>query len=1115
MGRSRLKGYVLALLVLTMTLLSAGKALAADTYDVWVGGVQVTDTNKDNVLAGTANDGMVTFTPADATAGTSAKLTLGADRNSNVSVSGVADEHHGAAIQSDGDITITVPGIATLTGASCTSGRAVGIYSGGSLTLYEGYSDGITVTAGDSVGSVVGDDFSAAIFAVGDISMSNCGTVTATGGGGMTYSYGVYAMGSISLEGNPVNLNANGGAGTSWSIGIRAAGDLKANRDVHLIAHGADVSDGSSIGIFAQSLTLAEWTPIVEAYGGAATSSSGVIVTGSNGTGITIADYSTFVAQGADAEEESFGIFCINATDLVSVSGSCYVKATGGATDATSGTSEGILGQLSYQGSEDEGTTLIAASGAAQTSKAFSTAPQVSGSYRWLTDTTSTWQDGTTNPYRYSGDERSVTLEGMGFLVWVAGRQVTMSNMGDVLGDGKVSFVPATDGKSLGTLSLDNASITYPYAASPYSRCPAIYSFGSLTIDIAGKNTVVGGTEGANSYNSEASGIMTLPHNGFGGTGDSLTVTGDGTLNVSATAPDLVNVVAILVGNAGKGSLTVSGKARVIAAAPTSQTYLSTGVEAGDITLADEALLRGTGGENRSSVGINGMYSISISGDSELDGFGADAMMSSSGVLSSVVKVSDEATLVAHGGSTTGTRGVSCGLALLESEATLDVSGGTLDLRSGSSVISLACNKAPNLMYAPYQWKTADADLWTDSTEKAYSYDVEQTYIRIAPVDYDVSVGGVEVNSLNKDDVLGDGTVSFTPSSDGKSLGTLSLNGAHVEGGIRAGGALAIDLMGDNAVNMTGDYYDSEIAGIQTEYSYSGSWKGGYAIAVTGSGSLVVNSSTEDYADRVIGIRAGEDGNDDLTISDSAHVNATAANGEGATYGVWARNVALSGSSELDGLTSGNGSTGEMPAQSWGIFCDNLSVTGSSKVVGRGCDASFECYGIVADQSAKVADDATLEGTSGSSPGRDNDGISMGLSGALWDSTPTFVVTGGTVSLESGSASISEASDVAPDLSGYASYRWKIAEGDALTPSTKAAYSFDKSQTYIQIVPAADEPVTPVPGTPTPETQVAAESSTTPETGDGMAAPLAAGALAMTLAAADVFVAVRMRRSAR
>lgn len=1061
------------------------------TYDVWVGGVQVTSENMGDVLSGTGNTGLVTYDSDTHT------LTLG-DGTTAVSIAGVANSHHGAGIESMGDITIDVESTTTLTGASCDTGSVAGIYVQGDLTHFgEG---GLTVTAGDGRDVSDAGNFSAGIYVSGD-----------------------YHLG---IDGTRKFMNkaeATGGSGAPWSAGVWVDGSVIYYFEGILTAHGADNPGGTSVGVRAKGVRLYDYTAEIHAYGGAGTISAGIYLSATDAAGSTVVSVESFtdlVAQGGSATRESYGIRCANATDLVSLparAGSVInVTASAGTASDAKGTSVGVFGTVDFQAPEGGMPKLVATSAEATTSMALSSNPKTTGDFGWRTSAVPTWQPSATSPFQYSATERSVTLRYLALNVYVGGTEVTIANMDDVLGDGTVSFAPSYDGPTLGTLSLNGSHLKRH-----------IYAYGSIVIDLTGENTVdeVNDFEvyGLFTYGSDEDPL--LYGNG------SIAITGTGSLTISASVDEFggKGTSGIKAGEDGESDLTVSGSAKVSATARDSS-MSAYGIQAGAITVSDSAVLEGVGKrpedpESKANMtyGIK-CKSLSLSGKSGVEGEGSDAQRICCGIIADEVNVADEATLTAVSGNVLRNTPISSsvGLFISGSSSSFDVTGGTLDLRSGSSTTSLACNVAPNLTYAPYQWKTADADPWTYSTGTAYSYDAAQTYIRIAPVDYDVCVGGVEVNSLDKDDVLGDGTVSFTPSSDGKSLGTLSLRSAHVEGGIRAWGALTVDLAGDNVVDMTGDYYDTEIVGIQTEHSYSGSWKGGYAITVTGSGSLVVNASAEDYADKVIAIRAGDDGNDDLTISDSAHVSATAANGDGAAYGVLARDIVLSGSSELDGLTSGIGQSSEEPAQTWGIFCNNLSLAGSSKVVGRGCDAFFECYGIVADESARVADDATLEATSRSAPGRSNDGISMGLSGATWDSTPTFVVTGGTVNLESGSASISAASYIAPDLSGYASYRWKIAEGNALTSSTATAYAYDKSQTYIQIVPPAKEPVTPAPAvTPTPapvsapSTSAASVLAELPETGDDMTASLATSALVVALAVANVLVAVWMRRTTR
>ncbi len=104
--------------------------------------------------------------------------------------------------------------------------------------------------------------------------------------------------------------------------------------------------------------------------------------------------------------------------------------------------------------------------------------------------------------------------------IWVGGNQVTSDNMGalenldgiTVAEGGSVTFVPDDDDNG-GTLYLNNATITGDYA-----RARIRSEVSNLTIVLTGNNVITGG---------ENYGICSTPC-------ESLTITGDGTLDVSA-----------------------------------------------------------------------------------------------------------------------------------------------------------------------------------------------------------------------------------------------------------------------------------------------------------------------------------------------------------------------------------------------------------------------------------------------------------------------------------------------------------------------------------------------------------------------------------------------------
>ena len=112
---------------------------------------------------------------------------------------------------------------------------------------------------------------------------------------------------------------------------------------------------------------------------------------------------------------------------------------------------------------------------------------------------------------------------------------------------------------------------------------------------------------------------------------------------------------------------------------------------------------------------------------------------------------------------------------------------------------------------------------------------------------YDIWVGGVRVDSSNAGDVLGDGTVVFTPAS-GSEPAKLTLNGASIPGafrtdrtdstaGIYAEEDLTLELHGASAVN-----------GTDADASSYGILINGYHLTVTGDGILDVTAGDSDYS---------------------------------------------------------------------------------------------------------------------------------------------------------------------------------------------------------------------------------------------------------------------------
>ena len=215
------------------------------TYPVWVGGVQVTDANKDDILG----DGTASFDPSTNT------LTLDGLN--------VGDGYHasGASIVSTG-IDLTVKGSATL------SGGGYGIYvietteGGGNLTL-----DGAAITYAVASGSDTG------IRADGNISISG-GTIDVTAakngiyaGGSVTISGSVTATGSecgISAAHGDVTISGGTVTAKSDTVGIEATnGTIKIQNGTTSVT-----ADGAGAAIGAGGITIGDEMMIKEPAGG-------------------------------------------------------------------------------------------------------------------------------------------------------------------------------------------------------------------------------------------------------------------------------------------------------------------------------------------------------------------------------------------------------------------------------------------------------------------------------------------------------------------------------------------------------------------------------------------------------------------------------------------------------------------------------------------------------------------------------------------------------------------------------------------------------------------------------------------------------------------------------
>ncbi|MDO4761805.1 MAG: hypothetical protein Q4A31_07795 [Corynebacterium sp.] len=229
----RLATVALTLVGLSATLV-APASLAAQTYPIWVGNIQVTDENKNDVKG----DGTVSFNAetstltlnkaslnearevksefrdASAIYSNLEKLTLDIQQSNSIDLprfngNTIAIMHAGS-----GPLTVTGQGKLNVTTAEATSTNS-GLHSNGPIVF-----DGPELTLKPGVANSL---VASGIFSTKDISI-NSGTLTVAANRAQQTSYGIYASGAVHLRGGSVSAQGFVGnaADTVQSFGIRA-----------------------------------------------------------------------------------------------------------------------------------------------------------------------------------------------------------------------------------------------------------------------------------------------------------------------------------------------------------------------------------------------------------------------------------------------------------------------------------------------------------------------------------------------------------------------------------------------------------------------------------------------------------------------------------------------------------------------------------------------------------------------------------------------------------------------------------------------------------------------------------------------------------------------------
>ena len=296
--------------------------------NIFVGGIGLTGTTDNPAYAKTGADGAVATEGANANdyniKWDGSTLTL---NNATITQGALG----GAAIwyYRDSDLNIALVGANTVTGPSGSgSGASYGIFARDPNELIDLTISGdgsLTVTGGGTVSESYG------ICTDNLIVQSGTGTVNATGGDGAEDSYGIYAYdvtisgGDVTATGGTVNATSEDGAEDSY--GIYAANDFTISGGA-VTATGGDSAE-DSFGIYADNDVTITNGDVTATSGDSADYSCGIYADHGN---IDVSG-GTVIARGGDSGDNSDGI-CVS-KDGITISGG-EVTTTGGDTEGRS-----------------------------------------------------------------------------------------------------------------------------------------------------------------------------------------------------------------------------------------------------------------------------------------------------------------------------------------------------------------------------------------------------------------------------------------------------------------------------------------------------------------------------------------------------------------------------------------------------------------------------------------------------------------------------------------------------------------------------------------------------------------------------------------------------------
>jgi len=589
------------------------------------------------------------------------------------------------------------------------------------------------------------------------------------------------------------------------------------------------------------------------------------------------------------------------------------------------------------------------------------------------------------------------------------------------------------------TLTLNNAIITGSTSEPEAAECAAIYSGSHLNIVLNGASRVTGADNTSTSYG--AAGIKIAK-----GTGDTgiLSISGDGSL----------------MSNAGTAADTSSA-----------EKMGSVGIYcAGPIIVSDSAVIQGFGNTNSAvgSFGIRTLADIAVSGSVQFSGTGGTSANATVIGISAAngITATGNSRITAAGGDANNGYGLS-----VASGKTISANGDSLVIRGRESAFYQSGSSYQTAVTLGEGETAITNTLYDNSgTEATYTSGTAVVstvkYFEANPITYGLYVAGKSVNAKNKNDVLGDGTVSYDSSKNALTLKNANITSS---AGISYSGTsdFGVVLEGNNSI----DNVSSNGTGI---------YMGNAATSIGGTGSLTITTAGNGITAKNLTVNSG-------TVHTSGYVgiSAISAPGFGLTMnggtvtaiGTAGPGVNASSLTANGGSLTASGIIGIQPADTIEISGGTVSASGATApgLIARSITITKGSLTVSSESSVGISESGMMTVNGGKLAVTKSGNGAPGIIGFLTVNAGNVDISGvgigvasGTVKLNGGTTIIDSTSHALiqePDITAYNNpyiYAGDSSSGRKLI--TAADLTNHYSDKYLKIQPNAEQtvPIAPV-----------------------------------------------------